>query len=153
MAVQKKSDRGIDIVTINPGEPIEVPLIKSGVFAGFPSPAQDSDVTSIDLNKELIRHPNTTFLARIVGDSMIGADIHEGDIVIIDRSLEFHHNDIAVCCLNGEFNIKHVERTGDEIFLISSNSKYPKIKVDPEDNFVLWGVVTYIIHKPNSTRR
>lgn len=142
----------IDIVAVRTDGALQVPIIKSGVFAGFPSPAQDSELTSIDLNKELIRHPNTTFLARIVGDSMVGADIYEGDIVIIDRSLEFHHNDIAVCCLNGEFNIKHVERTGDEIYLVSSNSNYPKIKVDPEDNFILWGVVTYIIHKPNRAR-
>lgn len=148
---RSKSDK-LDIIAVRADEELEVPIIRSGVFAGFPSPAQDSDVTSIDLNKELIRHPNTTFLARIVGDSMVGADIYEGDIVIIDRSLEFHHNDIAVCCLNGEFNIKHVERIGDQIYLVSSNSHYPKIKVDPEDDFILWGVVTYIIHKPNSSR-
>lgn len=150
MAVEKSPY--MDITIARRGESVEVPMIRSGIFAGFPSPAQDSDVTSIDLNKELIRHPDTTFLARIVGDSMVGADIHEGDIVIIDRSLEFHHDDIAVCCLNGEFNIKHIERDGDHLYLVSANDRYPKIKVDPEDNFVLWGVVTYIIHKPNHSR-
>lgn len=148
-----KEQKALDFYQVETGSSSEIPFLSDGLFAGFPSPAEDYNLDSIDLTRELINHPNTTFLARVVGDSMIDANIHEGDILVIDRSLEFQDNDVAVCFINGEFNIKYVERTGDELFLISANPKYPKIKIEPEDNFVLWGVVTYVIHKPNTRKR
>lgn len=140
----------LDFYQVEEGTFASLPYIEEGLFAGFPSPAEDHNIESIDLTKELIRHPNTTFIARVVGDSMIDADIYEGDLIVVDRSLEFSHNDVAVCFINGEFNIKYVEKapTG-ELYLVSANSKYPKIKVEPEDHFTLWGVVTYVIHRPN----
>lgn len=131
-----------------------MPCLQEGLFAGFPSPAEDYNVETIDLTAELIKHPNTTFMARVVGDSMIDADIYEGDIIIVDRSLEFKQNDVAVCFINGEFNIKYIEKSPEgELYLVSANDKYPKIKVEPEDHFTLWGVVTYVIHQPNPRNR
>lgn len=150
----KEERKALDFYNIKQGTYYQIPYVADGIFAGFPSPAEDYNLEAIDLTTELIDHPNTTFLARVVGDSMIDADLYEGDIIIVDRSLEFQHNDVAVCFINGEFNIKYIEKTkAGELFLVSANPKYPKIKVEPEDNFTLWGVVTYIIHKPNRRHR
>lgn len=147
-------NKALDFFQIDSGHSLDLPYIGEGLRAGFPSPAEDHNLESINLTRELIDHPNTTFMARVVGDSMIDANIHEGDILIIDRSLDFEDNDVAVCFINGEFNIKYIERTKEnEVYLVSANPKYPKIKVEPEDNFILWGVVTYVIHKPNSKKR
>lgn len=148
--VQKsqRSGQTLQFYEVEMGEGLTLPYAEEGIFAGFPSPAQDDRLESIDLNRELIRHPATTFLARIVGDSMEGANIYEGDIVVVDRALEVHDDDVVVCCVNGEFNIKFVERRGDVAYLISANNAYPPMRVDPEDDFILWGVVTYVIHRP-----
>lgn len=146
----KKEYKPLDFYQVEERTFYELPFVEDGLFAGFPSPAEDHNMEAIDLTKELIRHPNTTFIARVVGDSMIDADIYEGDLIVVDRSLEFSHNDVAVCFINGEFNIKYVEKTPKgELYLVSANSRYPKMKVEPEDNFTLWGVVTYVIHRPN----
>ena len=106
--VQKsqRSGQTLRFYEVEMGEGLTLPYAEEGIFAGFPSPAQDDRLESIDLNRELIRHPATTFLARIVGDSMEGANIYEGDIVVVDRALEVHDDDVVVCCVNGEFNIK-----------------------------------------------
>lgn len=138
----------LELCDVEMGEGLALPYSDEGIFAGFPSAAQDDRLESIDLNRELIRHPSTTFLARIVGDSMEGANIYEGDIVVVDRSLEVHHDDVVVCCVNGEFNIKFVEKKGGDVFLVSANAAYPRMRVDPADDFILWGVVTYVIHRP-----
>ena len=145
---EKKRSQTLQFYEVEMGEGVTLPFAEEGIFAGFPSPAQDDRLESIDLNRELIRHPATTFLARIVGDSMVGANIYEGDIVVVDRALEVHNADVVVCCVNGEFNIKFVERHGNEVYLVSANSAYPRMRVDPEDDFILWGVVTYVIHRP-----
>lgn len=147
------NQKALDFYQIKSGIEFEVPFVGEGLRAGFPSPAEDYNLESINLTQELIDHPNTTFMAKVVGDSMIDANIHDGDILIIDRSLDFEDNDVAVCFINGEFNIKYIERSRDGLFLVSANPKYPKIKVEPEDNFLLWGVVTYVIHQPNNRRR
>ena len=107
---EKKRSQTLQFYEVEMGEGVALPFAEEGIFAGFPSPAQDDRLESIDLNRELIRHPATTFLARIVGDSMIGANIYEGDIVVVDRALEVHNDDVVVCCVNGEFNIKFVQR-------------------------------------------
>ena len=145
---EKKRSQTLQFYEVEMGEGVTLPFAEEGIFAGFPSPAQDDRLESIDLNRELIRHPATTFLARIVGDSMVGANIYEGDIVVVDRALEVHNDDVVVCCVNGEFNIKFVERHGSEVYLVSANSAYPRMRVAPEDDFILWGVVTYVIHRP-----
>lgn len=84
----------------------------AGVRAGFPSPAQDYISATIDLNKELIQHPASTFYARVEGDSMSGEGITEGDILVIDKSIEPEEGDLAVCCLDGEFTQTSAFRFG-----------------------------------------
>lgn len=118
-----------------------------GIHAGFPSPAQDYMTGCIDLNKELVKHPAATFYGRVVGDSMIEDDIHEGDILVIDKSLEPREGDMAVCFVDGEFTLKRVYRGKDCLILRPSNPKYPEITVTDMTDFTVWGVVTYVIKK------
>lgn len=124
-----------------------------GVRAGFPSPAQDYITESIDLNRTLIKHPAATFYAKVVGDSMSGEGITEGDILIVDRSVEAEHGDLAVCCLNGEFTLKRLcLNRGNRIYLMPSNRRFNPIEVTADDDFMVWGVVIYTI-KANRRRR
>ena len=129
------------------------PMAESGIHAGFPSPAQDYMNPCIDLNKELVRHPAATFYGRVVGDSMLDAGVEEGDILVIDRSLEASEGKMAVCFLDGEFTLKYISlknpSTGekDGVWLVPANQKYPPLKVRELSDFTIWGIVTYIIKK------
>lgn len=129
------------------GVELPLPFADEGVRAGFPSPAQDYISDSIDLNRDIIRHSDSTFYARAQGDSMIDAGVHSGDILVIDKALTPHHGDMAVCCVDGEFTLKFVEKHGDYILLVPANPEYKPIRVDSGQEFLIWGVVTYIIHK------
>lgn len=133
----------------------ELPLLyaDSGVRAGFPSPAQDYISETIDLNKELIEHPASTFYAKVVGDSMAGEGITEGDILVIDKSLSPEHGDLAVCCVDGEFTLKRLRFTpGGGLTLMPSNRRYKPIVITPDTDFMVWGIVLYTI-KANRRRR
>ncbi|OXE99038.1 peptidase S24 [Flavobacterium johnsoniae UW101] len=124
---------------------VKVPFFDVGISAGFPSPADDFIELSIDLNKELIKHKYTTYFARVKGYSMKNAGIHDGDLLIIDKSLEPQNNKIAVCQIDGEFTVKRIKIEKDIIWLIAENEDYKPIKVTPENNFVIWGIVTHSI--------
>ena len=137
-----------DLEIFRPDLSTELPLqyADDGIRAGFPSPAQDYISETIDLNKDLIRHPASTFYGRVVGDSMIEEGIEEGDILVIDKSLEPENGDLAVCCLDGEFTLKRIDITHDNrIYLIPSNRRYSPIEVTPDNEFMVWGIVTYTI--------
>lgn len=124
-----------------------------GIHAGFPSPATDYMIQAIDLNKELVRHPAATFYGRVVGDCMIDAGVDEGDILVIDKSLEPQDGDMAVCFVDGEFTLKYLhfketpDGSGRRITLVPANDKYPSIEIDEGSDFIMWGVVTYVIKK------
>ena len=122
-------------------------MAQSGIHAGFPSPATDYMTQAIDLNKELVRHPAATFYGRVVGDSMIDAGVEEGDILVIDKSLEAREGDMAVCFVDGEFTLKHLHFHEGGLTLRPANSNYPEIEVCEGVDFVMWGVVTYVIKK------
>ena len=124
-----------------------IPMVGEGVRAGFPSPAQDYIEGSIDLNKELVKHPASTFYVRVAGDSMIDAGINEGDILVIDKSLEPHDGDMAVCFLNGEFTLKYICIKDTGLWLEPANKAYPLIPVGEDEDFKVWGIVTYTIRK------
>ena len=123
----------------------ELPFITSGIKAGFPSPAADFDETRISLDKALVKNPDTTFYAKANGQSMKGAGINDGDIMIIDRSIEPRNNKIAVCLIDGEFTVKRIKKTKEELLLIPENSDFQPIKITEEDQLVIWGIVTYVI--------
>ena len=139
----------LEIKTIAEGSDLSLQLFESRIQAGFPSPAQGAFADSVDLNHELINNPAATFCARVIGDSMIDSGINEGDMLIIDRSLEPHDGDIAVCFIDGDFTVKRIIINHDELSLVPANRKYPVIKVPKESNFIIWGVVSHIIKKLN----
>ncbi len=126
----------------------EMPLdyAVEGVHAGFPSPAQDYTET-IDLNKELVVHPATTFYARAMGDSMVDRGIGDGDLLVVDKSLTPTDGNIVVAYIDGEFTLKTLRRDeqGECFWLLPANDKYKPIRVTRENEFVIWGVVTYNI--------
>jgi DNA polymerase V len=115
--------------------------------AGFPSPAADYIEQAIDLNSELVKRPASTFLARVKGDSMRDAGIHEGDILVVDRSLRPENGRTALCWLDGEFTLKRLEVTPTGVRLLPANPAYPAIAVEAESQFTVWGIVAYVIHK------
>lgn len=124
---------------------VVLPVAEGGICAGFPSPAQDYIEGGIDLNRELVKNPAATFFGRVSGDSMTGAGIDDGDLIVIDKSLQASEGDIAVCFLDGEFTLKRIHIEKDVMWLVPENPKYKKIKVTPDQNFMVWGVVTYSI--------
>ncbi len=131
---------------------LALPYAEEGIKAGFPSPAQDYMELAIDLNKELIPHPYSTFYGRVVGDSMKDEGIEQGDILVIDKSLEPMDNDLAVCFIDGEFTVKRIRIETDAVYLVPSNPAYPVIKVTAENDFLVWGIVTYTIKKNRRIR-
>jgi DNA polymerase V len=122
------------------------PLFLSSVKAGFPSPADDYLEAGLDLNTYLIKHPSATFFVRVSGDSMIGAGIRSGDMLIIDRSLEPLNNDIILAILDGGFTVKRWRKLGARVFLLPENPSYQSIEVGAEQDFEIWGVVIHVIH-------
>ncbi|MGL4851488.1 MAG: LexA family protein [Phocaeicola sp.] len=128
---------------------VPLPYAEAGIKAGFPSPAQDYLVESIDLNRELIRHKETTFYARVNGDSMIHAGIYDGDLAVIDKSIEPKSGDYVAAYIDGEFTLKEFqldEKSGCG-WLLPANEKYTPIRVTEENDFIIWGVITYTIKK------
>ena len=124
-----------------------LPYAEHGIQAGFPSPAQDYITETIDLNREIVVHPAATFYGRVSGDSMIEEGVEDGDILVIDRSLDPHSGDLAVCCVDGEFTLKRIKIEPDCVWLIPANERFDPILVTPEMRFTVWGVVTYLIKR------
>ena len=128
------------------GISVELPEIK----AGFPSPAQDYVENGIDLNRELVKNPSSTFFGRARGSSMEGAGIFDGDLLIIDKSLEPRAGAIAVCFIDGEFTLKriHFERHEGQvtaIWLQPENEQFSPIKVTQDNQFIIWGIVVHSV--------
>ena len=126
---------------------IKLPLFVSSISAGFPSPAEDFVENELDLNEFLIRHPAATFFVKVKGDSMINAGIADGDILVVDRSLDPKNNSVAIAFLDGEFVVKRICKKQSGLFLIPENSRYQPIKITEEMDFKIWGLVTFIIKK------
>jgi len=124
---------------------VDIPLVESGISAGFPSPADDFLDLSIDLNKELIKNKEATFYGRVKGDSMKNAGLSDGDLLIIDKSLEPKNGKIAVCFIDGEFTVKRIKIEKKACWLVPENEDYKPIKVTEENDFIIWGIVTTVI--------
>lgn len=120
-------------------------FVKEGISAGFPSPAEDFLEQTIDLNKELIKNPETTFLARVKGNSLKDIGITDGDIMIIDKSLQPKDGKIAVCFIDGDFTVKRIKVEKDYCLLLPANSDYKPIKVTEDNDFRIWGIVINVI--------
>jgi len=132
---------------INTSCPIELPVVY-GISAGFPSPANDYMEDVIDLNKTLIRNPGATFYGRVKGVSMKDAGIDDGDILIVDKSIAPSDGRIAVCCIDGEFTLKQISiGARNSLMLLPANKQFKPILVSDDTDFLIWGIVTYVIKK------
>lgn len=126
---------------------LPLPFSLSGVSAGFPSPADDYMDLKMDLNKELIKNPASTFFARVSGVSMIEEGINDGDLMVIDKSVTPYNGCLAVAYIDGEFTLKRFEDHGEFAYLVPANKDYKPIRVTAENDFLIWGVVRYIVKK------
>lgn len=137
----------IEIFKVEAKTLLPLPLYSSNVQAGFPSPAEDYLDKTLDLNELLITHPSATFFVRVAGDSMRGAGIFPGDILIVDRSLEATHNRIVVAIVEGEFTVKRLLLEDGYVSLAPENPAYAPLQIREGSDFQIWGVVTHVIHK------
>ena len=123
------------------------PLLLSRVPAGFPSPAEDYVEGSLDLNEHLVAHREATFFMRVQGHSMTGAGIQDGDLLVVDRSLEAGHGDIVVAVVDGELTVKRLWRRGGRVRLLAENPAFAPIELKDGQELAVWGVVTSVIHR------
>lgn len=124
-----------------------LPFFVSKVQAGFPSPADDFMDNRLNINDYVIKNPLSTYYVKVSGDSMIGAGIFSGDILVVDRSIEVAHNRIVVAMIDGDFTVKRLRYHKDKVYLISENSQFVPLEVT-EQELMIWGVVTFSIHQP-----
>ena len=128
-----------------------LPLFMERVSCGFPSPAQDYVEEILDLNKLVVKHPSATYFVRASGDSMIGAGISNGDLLVVDRSLSAVHGDIVIAAVAGEFTVKELH-THPHLQLIPHNANYPPILFSAEEELVIFGVVTFTLKSHRHVR-
>ena len=123
--------------------------VADSIHAGFPSPAADYSGERIDLIREMNQHPETTFYARVSGESMVDAGIFDGDILVVDRSLTPQNGDFVIAAIDGEFMLKEyrLDDNGAGAWLIPHNDAYRPVHVSSENQFMVWGVVTFNVHK------
>lgn len=144
-SLKRHITRVISLISVDTETVLELPYVDAGISAGFPSPALDFVDASIDLNKHLIKHPTATFYGRVKGVSLKNAGIDDGDLLIIDRSLEPNHGKIAVCYIDGEFTAKRIKRDKNELWLMPENEAYKPVKIESDHDFAIWGIVTHVI--------
>ena len=135
-----------EIFTADASSEFELPLAEVSVQAGFPSPAEDYIEDRIDLNEHLIDHPAATYFVRVAGTSMVGAGIHDGDILVVDRALEPVDGKVVVASLDGNLSVKRLKKSEDSVYLMAENDEYEDIEITPHNEFQVWGVVTHVIH-------
>ncbi len=123
-----------------------VPLALSTVQAGFPSPADSYIEGTLDLNTFLIKHPAATFFVRVQGDSMTGAGIHSGDLLVVDRAVEARDGSIVIASCDGDLTVKRLRKQGATITLCPENPDYSPVSLPAEGSLVIWGVATSVIH-------
>lgn len=126
---------------------LSLPFFASRVPAGSPVAADDLREADIDLNAHLVRHPASTFMVTVKGDSMRDAAIHDGDMILVDSALEARHGKIVVAVINGELTVKRLEKTADGLRLLPENPDYQPIVIPEDASFFIWGVVTQVIHQ------
>ena len=122
-------------------------LIEQGISAGFPSPADDFKEIRISLDRELVKNEESTFYARVSGDSMIEAGLDDGDLIVIDRSLNPENGKIAICFVDGEFTVKRIKKEKNKLFLMPQNKRYQPIEIKEGNELIIWGIVEYVIKK------
>lgn len=137
----------VQIISVETGVELSLPYAGKQIVAGFPSPAEDYLEPALDLNRALIKNPSATFYGRVKGESMQDAGVDDGDLLVIDKSLKYRNGALAVCYLNGEFTLKQIKMSGKQLWLMPANAAYQPISVNEDDDFLVWGIVTYLIKK------
>lgn len=137
----------VGIAPLNSPECTELPLFLAPVQAGFPSPADDYVDQRINLHDLLVKNPPATFFLRAAGESMIDAGIHDGDLLIVDRSVEAASGRVVIAALDGELTVKRLERRRGRTYLVPANDDYREIDITEREYVHLWGVVSYVVHK------
>ncbi|RPD44648.1 translesion error-prone DNA polymerase V autoproteolytic subunit [Hymenobacter sediminis] len=135
--------------------PLWLTFFDSRVSAGFPSPAEDHRGEKLDLNKLLLPHPDSTYLVRVMGDSMTGGEsgIRDGALLAVDCQLQAQPDDVVIAVVEGQFTVKRlVKRKGDAWFLVPDNPTYPEIPINEPDLFDVWGVVTHVLTETRRSR-
>ena len=140
-------NKSIEILKPDSVESLNINLSDSPINAGFPSPAENHMENTMDLNRALVKNPSSTFYARLKGESMINDGVDDGDLLVIDRSVEPYENCLAVCFLDGEFTLKKVRLDGDDLLLVPANEKFKPIRVKKDNDFYVWGIVRYLIKR------
>ena len=125
----------------------EIKLAEPMVPAGFPSPADDFVEMELNIHDYIVKNKDATFCVKAEGTSMTKADIHSGDILIVDRSLEPEHHNIVLAVIDGEFTVKRLAVNEGSLYLSPENDNFTPIKITEEMDFLVWGVITHIIHK------
>jgi len=120
-------------------------LAEEGISAGFPSPADDFKETRISLDKELVKNKEATYYARVSGDSMTGAGLNNGDLLVIDKSLNPENGKIAVCLIDQNFTVKRIKKEKGKVYLMPENKNYKPIEIKEENELIVWGIVTFVI--------
>jgi len=137
--------RGVRPFTAAPSA-LSLPLFTARIPAGFPSPADDHLEDSVDLNEHLVHHPAATFFVRVEGDSMTGAGIQHGDLLVVDRALEPKSGAIVVAVIHGELTVKRLKIEGERVWLMAENPRYPPLEIKDGMDLVIWGVVAHAVH-------
>ena len=136
-----------EIYSADTGTSLKLPFIQDIVRAGYPSPAADYIEKKLDLNEYLIKHKEATYFIRVEGDSMENNKIYNGDLLIVDRAVDAKMGSIVVVNINGEMTVKILDKIDGKLHLVAGNKKYEPIPVTEETELLIWGVVTYIVHK------
>lgn len=139
-----------EVIPANKVKSQTIPFFDVKIVAGFPIPLNNDEMAQdIDLIKMICPNPGASYLIRVQGNSMIEANVHDGDILVVDKSNRCpSEKQIAVCELNGEYTVKYVVKKDNRCWLVPANPDYPEIEITEGDYFSVWGVVTFIIHKP-----
>lgn len=147
--MQRKKEKSLklEIFGADLKSSVECPLYVNRVPAGFPSPAEDYIDKKLDLNEHLIKNPSATFFVKVTGHSMVNAGIYDGDILVVDRSLQASDQKIIIGIIDGEFTVKRIRKKNGQVWLLPENDEYQPVKITEEMDFRIWGVVTYAIHK------
>lgn len=143
----EKSQNNFEIFLPGNKSAKELSLLNENISAGFPSPADDYVDQILDLNEYMIKNLSATFLIKVSGDSMINAGINDGDILVVDRSVEPANNKIIIGVIDGEFLVKRIIKKAGKLFLQAENDMFKTIEISPDTDFKVWGVVTFAIHK------
>ena len=133
--------KAIEVTEGRSGTPLLTP-----VAAGWPSPSEDYIEDSLDLHQMVVRNPAATYFLRAMGHSMLGAGIHDGDLLVVDRSKEPVSGKVVIAVVDGELTVKRLAKKNGRVLLLAENPDYPDLDITDREDASIWGVVTYVIH-------